>query len=169
MARKEAAPPEVAPVKSKHIGLRQMYALASVEPAARLAVVAEGLPIILASTEDLIAAAEALRGKHQRAADILERQAHEEAAKILILLDYVRCPLGMSDRADKQITSFYDHGSRAIYAEACGWVAYDIEMLRSYVDRTRASHFVEGNFGEWIIPNWDSYRREAVLYADIRA
>jgi hypothetical protein len=167
MAAKETAPPEVAPVKSRDIGMRQMYQLARVEPAARLRLLADGLPILLASTEDLIAAAETLRGKHPRAAAIIERQAHEEAAKILILLDYVRCPLSMSDRAQGQIAAFYRHESRAIYAKACNWVAYDVEMLRGYVDSTRASHSVEGNVGEWIIPNWDFYRREAELYADL--
>ncbi len=167
MVEEEPAGPAIEPTKSRHIGLGQLGALAELSPADRLAVVAEGLPVILASTEELIASSDAISESHPRASAIIQRQGLEEAAKILILLDYARCPLGLSDRAQELVRAFYDHGARALYAEACRWTAYDVEMLRGYVDQSRASHFVEGDYGQWIIPNWETYKREAVMYADL--
>ena len=75
--------------KSADIGLRQARIVANLSLDERFGLIAEGLPIILHSAQDLIAASTAL-AEHPRAAQILERHGEEEAAKILILLDYVR-------------------------------------------------------------------------------
>lgn len=154
------------PIKAKDIGLKQLRALANLPPAARWEVIGEGLPILLRSAETLYAAGVAA-GKEGRVGQILQGHATEEAAKILILLDYVRCPLGLSKRAQGQFDAFYDHGARLIYSQACSWKPVDVAMLREYVDHTRASHYVEGDCGEYIMPNWELYSREARLYGDL--
>ena len=52
-------------------------------------VIAEGLPTLMQSAEDLLSASNDLVG-HHRVATILEGHAMEEVAKILILIDIVR-------------------------------------------------------------------------------
>jgi hypothetical protein len=152
--------------KSADIGLRQARIIANLSRDERFALIAEGLPIILRSAQDLVAASTAL-AEHPRAAEVIERAGEEEAAKILILLDYVRCPPGRSNRAAAVLQAFYNHGARLIYAEACGWKPTNVAMLRQYVDQERVSHYIEGDVGQWIVPNWQHFTREATLYADI--
>lgn len=95
------------------------------------------------------------------------RAASEEGAKILILLDYIRCPLSLSEFAQRTLSKFYDHGTRLIYADACHWRPTDVNELREYVDRERRSHYLEGFAGEYILPNSNIYQRESRLYADL--
>jgi len=95
--------------RSSEIGMKRGWLLASMPSGRRLDVIAEGLPVLLKSADDLLAAATALND-HRRAASILEGHATEELAKILILMDIVRCP----DKLRAAITGtmfkwFYDH------------------------------------------------------------
>lgn len=158
--------PTITPSKSIDIGMRQLRALANMPPMQRWDVIASGLPILLNSAEGLYAASRA-NDENARVREILESHAAEEAAKILILLDYVRCPLGMSEQAQRMLRVFYDHGTRLIYAAACNWRPTDVNELRTYVDRERASHYIEGYAGEYILPNSRLYNREARLYSDL--
>ena len=73
------------------IGMKGLRILANVHDNERFDIIAEGLPILMKSAEDLLLASEAFEG-HQRAASILIGQATEELAKVLILVDLVRCP-----------------------------------------------------------------------------
>ena len=155
-----------APTKTKQIGQKQLGSLSNLPMSERLDCLAVGLPLLLTSAETLYAAREAV-GPKGRIGQILRGHAREEAAKIAILMDYVRCPPGLSDRAQRQLGVVYDHGSRLIYAQACGWKPVDVDMLRGYVDDRRVSHYVEGDYGEYILPNWDLYMREARLYGDL--
>ncbi len=154
------------PTKVADIGLKQLGALSNLPLSSRLDLIAEGLPVLFRSAESLYPVSSQV-GKGSRAGQILEGQATEEAAKILILLDYVRCPQSLRDRLQKQLRAFYNHGARLIYAQACSWKPTDVAMLRTYVDQMRLSHYVEGNCGEYIVPNWEVYTREARLYADL--
>jgi hypothetical protein len=77
--------------KSRDIGMRRGATLAHLSQPRQLDVIAEGLPILMKSAEDLLSASKALVG-HHRSATILEGHAMEEIAKILILIDIVRCP-----------------------------------------------------------------------------
>jgi hypothetical protein len=53
---------------------------------------------------------------------VLKGFAEEEAAKILILVDAVRCPPKLISSKLKRIVGwFYDHLARLIYAEAVAW------------------------------------------------
>ena len=95
--------------------------------------------------------------------------AEEEAAKALILIDLVRCPVRKaSERIGKIVKkTLYDHLSRIIYANAQSWRPIDVAQLQKYVDQERQGHYLEGGMSEYIVPNWSLYLRESTMYADI--
>lgn len=158
--------PIIVPTKSRHIGMRQIGSLTSLPPEQRWTILAQGLPLLLKSAEELYAASRAVKDQ-PRIREILEGHAAEEAAKILILLDFVRCPLSRTEDAQLLLKRFYDHGSRLMYAQALAWRPTDVDELRRYVDRERRSHYLEGYAGEYILPNSQIFGREARLYADL--
>jgi hypothetical protein len=91
------------------IGLRQSKVLCQMRHGERLDFIAEGLPIVLESARGFWAASQLLTDK-PREADVLEGHAEEEAAKILILLDVIRCPRKLSAaKIGQMVTKFYDH------------------------------------------------------------
>lgn len=105
-----------------------------------------------------------------REAEVLEGFAKEEAAKILVLMDAVRCPAKLlPSKLGTIIGWFYDHLARLIYAEAVTWKPMHLAQLREYVEPRRKAHYLEGSVGEYIVPNWVVYQRESGLYADIEA
>jgi hypothetical protein len=65
------------------------------------------------------------------------------------------------------MTWFYDHLARLIYIDAQDWKPADVKQLQEYVDHHRKSHYLEGAVGEYIMPNWSTWSRESMLYADI--
>jgi hypothetical protein len=148
-------------------GNRRAGTLAHLKERQRLDLVADGLPIIAASARGFWDASEKLE-KGSREATVLEGFAEEEAAKALILVDLIRCPPKQVARsAAAMIKNFYDHLGRLIYVDAQHWCPTDVDQLREYVDQARAEHALEGYVGEYIVPNWKRYSREATLYADI--
>lgn len=62
---------------------------------------------------------------------------------------------------------FYSHLARLIYAEAQMWRPVSFEQLQEYVDHHRPTHYLEGDFSEYIMPNMTLFRRESSLYADV--
>ena len=154
--------------KKVGIGQRQARALCNMPQTARLDLIAEGLPLILASSQSFWSGACALR-TNPREATVLEGFAEEEAAKALILLDVARCPPSqISGRIGRIISKiFYDHLARLIYAKAQSWKPQNLMQLQEYVDSERKAHYIEGDFGEYIMPNWAIYSRESTLYVDI--
>lgn len=141
--------------------------LCQMSHAARLDLIAEGLPIILASSQSFWEAS-TLLGDKGREAIVMEGFAEEEAAKALILIDLVRCPRKKADsRVGATVRAFYDHLARLIYAKAQSWKPMNVAQLREYVDGERQAHDLEGYAGEYIVPNWSIYARESALYADI--
>jgi hypothetical protein len=155
--------------KAPDIGLRQAKRLCQLPARKRLAFIADGLPIILESAHGFWNASQQLDA-HPREARVLEGFAEEEAAKILILMDVVRCPPKLVSSKLKRIVGwFYDHLARLIYAEAATWKPMHLAQLREYVARQRRGHYIEGYAGEYIMPNWAVYERESSLYADVEA
>ena len=152
--------------KSPSVGLRQAQVLCTMNHKKRLALIAEGLPIILSSAEGYWKAAR--RFNYTREGKVMQNHAAEEAAKVLILMDAVRCPRKLvASRMGTIVRSFYDHLARIIYAEAVHWKVMNVAQLREYVDSERASHSVDGDVGQFIFPNWNLFGREGLLYADI--
>ena len=152
------------------IGLGQAQRLCQMTQEERLAFLAEGLPIILSSAQSLWRGAVKLYDEMPREAGVLEGFAQEEAAKALILMDAVRCPRRLIGSKMGAIVNWsYDHLARLIYAEAVPWRPTCMADLREYVDRSRKAHALEGEYGEYIVQNWNLYERESRLYADIEA
>jgi hypothetical protein len=105
---------------------------------------------------------------HPREANVLESHAEEEAAKILILLDVVRCPEKLSaSKTGRMMKWFYDHLARLIYAKAASWKPMDVSQLQEYVNSTREAHYLEGEYGQYIMPNWKIFARESRMYVDV--
>jgi len=153
--------------KSDDIGMKRRRVLPNLPQPKQLDVIAEGLPILMKSAGDLLSASKAL-GEHHRAATILEGHAMEEVAKVLILIDIVRCPQKLRpSRIGPMMTWFYDHFARLIYIDAQGWKPMNAKQLQEYVNDHRKSHYLEGAGGEYIMPNWTTWSRESMLYADI--
>lgn len=154
---------------SPKIGLGQAQRLCQMSHSERLAFIAEGLPVVLSSAQGFWQAASRMDGSGREAA-VLEQHAKEEAAKVLILMDMVRCPKHLvSSRMGSMVKWFYSHLARLIYAEALDWRPTNMADLRKYVNRGRRSHHVDGDYGEIIVPNYTTLNRELSLYADISA
>lgn len=149
------------------IGLRQAKALCQMSHVNRLKFIADGLPIILSSAQGYWNAACHLK-EQPREAIVLRGHAVEEAAKILILMDSVRCPKKIiPSKIGNIVKWFYDHLARLIYAESIHWRPFTVKDLRRHVDSNRLSHYVEGSVGELIVPNWNLFLREGRMYVDI--
>ena len=103
--------------KSGDIGMKRGRVLPNLPQPKQLDVIAEGLPILMKSAGDLLEASKALV-EHYRAAAILKGHAMEELAKILILIDIVRCPQKLRpSRIGPMMAWFYDHLARLIYID----------------------------------------------------
>jgi len=149
------------------IGLQQARRLAQMKYNERLDFIADGLPVVLKSANGFLSASKSLR-IHDREAEVLRNFAEEEAGKALILLDMVRCPpKHIASKIGTMTRWFYDHLARLIYAKASSWYATDIAQLQEYVNHERPTHHVDGDYGEYILPNQVLYFRESQLYADI--
>ena len=150
------------------IGLHQARVLCNMVHDERLLFLADGLPAILASARSLWQGSSQLPDEMKREAAVLHGLASEEAAKALILMDAVRCPKHIADRRMGKITGwFYSHLARLLYAAACEWRPSNLADLREYIDHERKTHYLEGEFSEYIAPNWALHQRESVLYVDI--
>jgi hypothetical protein len=155
--------------KNLQIGQRQASRICQMSAADRLAFLAEGLPIIHASSKAFWSASVEIQAM-PREAEVLAGFAKEEAAKILILMDAVRCPDRLvSSKLSMLIGRFYDHLERLIYAQLAEWWCEDGARLRKAVEPLRKTHDLEGNIGEFIVPNSTLYQRESKLYADVEA
>jgi hypothetical protein len=147
---------------------RKVATLGAKSGAERLRLIGEGLPVLLASAQELADAEKRLPRKHQRARAILIGQAEEEAAKILILLDAVRCPPKRQKALNRTLGNFYNHLARLIYAAASGWHTATLPELARYVDLDRTSHYLDGQYGpEFLFRNNLLDEREGFLYADL--
>ena len=150
-----------------NIGLGQAKVLCQMSHKERLRFISDGLPVILQSAQGYLQASHKLK-KHPREASVLLGYATEEAAKILILMDAVRCPDKIvSSNIGKIVSWFYNHLARLIYAEAIHWKSANTKELREYVDLQRLSHSVDGELGQFIFPNWSLHIRESRMYADV--
>ncbi|MDO6456319.1 hypothetical protein Q4494_04450 [Celeribacter halophilus] len=155
--------------KGPDIGLRQGRKLCQMQHEGRLAFVAEGLPILLASAQGYQDAASRLNGK-PREEGVLVSFADEEAAKILILMDLVRCPPAqVNQHIGKLMRWFYNHLARLVYAKATSWKPMSVQQLQHYLETECEEHSLEGFAGEFILPGGPVHERESALYADIQS
>jgi hypothetical protein len=134
----------------------------------RLTEIAEGLRLLAEQVEtldgDLTVLAES---KRWRGLEMLSAQADEEAAKALILLDFMRMDQHDEEALARQLGRFYNHLARCIYAEMTHMSPADFAEVRTTVDTMRPSHYLDGpNDVDWIFRNQLLAHREESLYVD---
>jgi AbiV family abortive infection protein len=132
----------------------------------RLDAIAEGIALLVehvgALTSDQTLLADAGR---PRGGAVLEALAEEEAAKVLILLDLVCMRSG--EGASPQVSWFYSHLARCIYADVAHMQPATFGEIRSMVNALRKSHYLDGPADvDWIFRNQLIARREEILYVD---
>ena len=130
--------------------------------------VATGIRLIVEHAESLESTAVRLRAiDEHRAATIVRALAKEESAKVLILLDLVRCPRNNQDGKSRTVAAFGDHLAKEIYADSCRWRPVDFTEVTRVVDRERRPYYLDGpNDVDWILPNDAKGRRENRMYVD---
>jgi hypothetical protein len=96
-------------------------------------------------------------------AKVLRNLAKEEAAKVLILLDVVRCPTSMKKERSRTLGYFYDHIAKGIYADVCGWQLGQFKELERCIEKLRAAYYPDP---EGIFPNDIRYFREYDMYVN---
>lgn len=146
----------------------QITDLANYSDERAFATIAEGLPLIANSAEKLDTAANQLFDcQEYRGSEILGRLAEEEASKILILLDFVRCPCS-PDRRSKSLKHFYNHTAKLIYSMTCSFsnpLSYG--KLVELIELERQPYYLDGpRLVDWIFPNSISSTREGSMYVD---
>src|SRR6266478_964196 len=101
---------------------------------------------------------------NRRAVGILQLFAEEEAAKIMLLFDALRCPRGRRADFVRLLKGFKDHLAKGIYIKYCGLHLADLVEASRIVDLERQAVYREGDYGEFIAPNSILYMREKRLY-----
>lgn len=128
----------------------------------------EGISLIVDNAVSLDETAHRLyREKEFRASEIMLGFAEEEAAKFLILIDFVRCPRD-SDRRTQMLNRFHDHVEKRAYANTCSYHRIaSFRDLSELVESGCRSHHLDGPNGvDWIFPNSIAAEREQALYVD---
>ncbi|MCH7745706.1 MAG: AbiV family abortive infection protein, partial [Chloroflexi bacterium] len=98
---------------------------------------------------------------------ILRLFVEEEAAKVLILMDAVRCPRDNKRLFSRQLGYFNDHLAKRIYAQACYSSPATFGELKDFVESHRQKFYLDGpNDVDWIFPNWLTSSREQTIYVD---
>ena len=130
--------------------------------------VAEGIPLIV---ENAVGLDETARRFHQeeehRVAEVIRGFAEEEAAKVLILIDLVRCPHDWEQRPEIA-KRFYGHVAKRIYAMTCSHPRIaSFKVLCELVESELRPYHLDGpNWVDWIFPNSIAAEREQGLYVD---
>lgn len=127
--------------------------------------VADGIRLILENAESYDETAHRLALlKEFRASGMAGRLAEEESAKVLILLDAVRCPRNVISQTLK---CFYSHLAKGIYASACSWRPSTYGDMSHYVDVERSQFYLDGPEDvDWICSNAITTDRERAMYVD---
>jgi len=128
--------------------------------------IATGIGYIMDVVDGLDAAARRLSetGDHHPAR-VLGNLAEEEATKVPILVDAVRCPRTAQSERARMLGYFYDHLAKGIYAEVSKWSPMDFAEVMRGVEHQRVEHYLDGpNDVDWIFPNRITQRREDDLY-----
>lgn len=143
--------------------------LADLDDEEAFAIVAQGIASIVGWCERLEEGRVALyRAGSYAPARVLRTIAEEEAAKVLILLDFVRCPRDRSQRRMKCLTWFQQHFAKQTYTEFHGRTSNSFGDLKRQIEHERPIYYLDGPIGtEWIFYNDFLARREQKLYVDV--
>ena len=130
--------------------------------------ISDGIPYIVQNAVSLDEVARRLyQDEEFRAAEIIRGFAEEEAAKVLILIDVVRCP-PTSARKSETLKYFYSHLAKRIYAMICSFpLIASFKELCDLVQSECLPYFLDGpNVVDWIFPNTTTVGREQTIYVD---
>lgn len=130
--------------------------------------VSEGLGHIIENAERICEGAIALLdSENSQSLNILSMHAEEEAAKFLILIDAVRCPISEQKRRSDLLGCLRSHLARGIYAELAATRPVDLAELRKLADYYRRSLYLDGPMDvDFIMRNQVVSRREELIYVD---
>ncbi len=99
--------------------------------------------------------------------NILEVIAAEEASKVLILLDSIRCPRTNPEMFVKQLKKFNDHLAKGIYAYLYGLKPATFKEVRKIIESHCQEYYLDGpNDFDWIFHNEILQSREEKIYVD---
>ena len=92
--------------------------------------------------------------------------AAEESAKVLILLDAVRCPRNPIE-ISRTLKYCYDHVVKGIYVKVCEWRPNNFAEICKHIEYERMDYYLDGpNDIDWISPNAITRDRERTIYVD---
>ena len=136
-----------------------------------LPAISEGVGHLVTNIERLHDAAIRLaEADDHTSAAILGSIANEEAAKVLILLDAVRCPLSRAEERRRTLSWWSSHLWKGLYAKVCdrGLDHRDFGDLQAFIERESAYFYLDGPTGaDWIFPNSIPAEREGRMYVDL--
>jgi AbiV family abortive infection protein len=93
--------------------------------------------------------------------------AKEEAAKVLILLDAVRCPRQPAAVFSRHLGAFNEHLAKGIYARCYRGRPASFREVEAYTKKLRKQFYLDGPEGvDWIFRNTILDEREHGLYVD---
>lgn len=135
-----------------------------------LPAISEGVGHLVTNIERLHDAATRLAEPDDHtSAEILGSIANEEAAKILILLDAVRCPPSRAEERRRTLSCWSNHLWKGLYAKVCdrGLDHRDFGELQAFIERESAYYYLDGPTGfEFILRNSILSEREGRMYVD---
>ncbi len=100
-------------------------------------------------------------------AAILDSVLAEEAAKVLILMDYWRAGTSSAGVLRRQLGWFNSHIARGIYVQVAAMSPANFKEVRRYTEPLRASQYLDGpNDSDWVFRNPIESAREELLYVD---
>lgn len=117
--------------------------------------VATGIEHLVANIQRFdIAARRAADDGDQSIASLPGSFANEEAAKVLILIDAVRCPPSKQEARSSTLKRWHSHKWKGIYVRACKWRPVDLAELAGYIDEEMQPYYLDGPLDvDWIFPN----------------
>ena len=147
---------------------RSFKRIASLSPAERIPFISEGLALLAQNVAELLQEATFCWPEAPRASAITGSVAAEEAAKALMLVDYLRPPKGVDDgRLSEHLGSVVDHVARGVYVESYEGRPMDFAEMRRFLDLERQPYYLDGPTGyDWIFRNSIEAGREELFYVD---
>ncbi len=128
----------------------------------------EGLNVLVERVKTLRGTvAHLLERSDPRGAAILDVVAVEEAAKVLVLLDFVRAGTKQQARLKRTVQHFHDHVARGISAEVATMRPADYKEVKGIVEYLRPAFYRDGPNGyECVFRNRIEAQREEKIYVD---
>jgi hypothetical protein len=149
---------------------RQLKRLCQLADDEFFSAIAEGVSLIVENAQTYLRASEALAPHLPgRAVEHLRLTAEEEAAKVLILLDAVRCPRGANNDVlrSRTLGYFTNHLARGVYAWYASNRPATFDEACEIVEAALRDRYYDGpDEDEFECRNWILSHREDNLYVD---